>query len=93
MKVRALKTFEGIKDLERDVYPKAGDVWEVSEERANFLKSHGVVEFVEEEKIDIIENEFEIRSEEVKELVDEKIQEIEEIIKPKSNKKKKHSKK
>ena len=49
MKVRALKTFEGIKDLERDTYPKAGDVWEVTEERANFLKSHGVVEFVEEE--------------------------------------------
>ena len=93
MKVRALKTFEGIKDLERDTYPKAGDVWEVTEERANFLKSHGVIEFVEEEKKDITENEFEIRSEEVKELVDEKIQEIEEIIKPKSNKKKKHSKK
>ena len=93
MKVRALKTFEGIKDLERDTYPKAGDVWEVTEERANFLKSHGVIEFVEEEKKDITENEIEIRSEEVKELVDEKIQEIEEIIKPKSNKKKKHSKK
>ena len=55
MKIRALPKFEGIKDLERNVFPKAGDVWETSEERANFLKSHGVVEFVgseltEEEK-------------------------------------------
>jgi hypothetical protein len=51
MKIRALPKFEGIKDLERDVFPKAGDVWEVSEERANFLKSHGVIEIVEEEKV------------------------------------------
>ena len=50
MKIRALKSFEGIKDNERNVFPKAGDVWETSEERANFLKSHGVIEFVEEEK-------------------------------------------
>lgn len=96
MKIRALKKFEGIRDNERNVYPKAGDVWEVSEERANFLKEHGVIEFVEEEKeIDITENEFEIRSEEVKELVDEKIQEVEETKEeqPKSNKNKKHGKK
>ena len=50
MKIRALKAFEGIRDNERNVYPKAGEVWEVSEERANFLKSHGVIEFVEEVK-------------------------------------------
>jgi hypothetical protein len=96
MKIRALKSFEGIRDNERNVYPKEGDVWEVNEERANFLKKHGVIEFVEEEKeIDITENEFEIRSEEVKELVDEKIQEVEEIKEkqPKPNKKKKSSKK
>ena len=49
MKIRALKSFEGIKDIERGVYPKEGDVWEVDEERANFLKSHGVIEFVEDE--------------------------------------------
>ena len=48
MKIRALKSFEGIRDNERNVYPKAGDVWEVSEERANFLKEHGVIEVVEE---------------------------------------------
>ena len=51
MKVRALKKFEGIKDIERNVFPKAGDEWEVSEERANFLKKHGVIEIIEEEKI------------------------------------------
>ena len=51
MKIRALKSFEGIKDLERNVFPKEGDVWEVSEERAEFLKSHGVIEIVEEEKV------------------------------------------
>lgn len=51
MKIRALKSFEGIKDLERDVFPKEGEVWEVSKERAEFLKSHGVIEIVEEEKV------------------------------------------
>ena len=50
MKIRALKSFEGIRDNERNVYPKAGDVWEVTEKRANFLKSHGVIEFVEEKE-------------------------------------------
>lgn len=50
MKVRALKKFEGIKDLERDVFPKENDIWETSKERAEFLKSHGVIEYVEEEK-------------------------------------------
>lgn len=48
MKVRALKKFEGIKDLERDVFPKEGEIWEVSAERADLLLKHGVVELVEE---------------------------------------------
>ena len=54
MKVKALKKFETIKDLERGVIPKEGEVWETSEERAKFLLSHGVIEIVEEvkEKID-----------------------------------------
>ena len=82
MKVRALKTFEGIKDLERDTYPKAGDVWEVTKKRADFLKSHGVVEFVDEEVKDIP-------------LIDEEkiVQKVFEENKPNNNKKKKHSKK
>lgn len=50
MKVRALKKFETIRDLERNVIPKEGEVWETSEERANFLLSHGVIEIVEEMK-------------------------------------------
>lgn len=54
MKVRALPKFEGIKDLQRtkeeekDIFPKAGDEWETTKERAMFLKEHGVVEIVEE---------------------------------------------
>lgn len=64
MKVRALKKFEGIKDLERNVYPKEGDVWETSEERAEFLKAHEVIEFVEEEKDVFEEFEEEIKKEE-----------------------------
>lgn len=48
MKVRALPKFEGIKDLERDVFPKAGDEWEVTEERAKVLIENGVAEIVEE---------------------------------------------
>ena len=52
MKIRALKKFEGIKDLERQVYPKEGDVWEVTKERAEFLLGHGVIEIVKEEKVE-----------------------------------------
>ena len=77
MKVRALKAFEGTRDKIRDVYPKEGDVWEVSEERGNFLKEHGVVEIVEEIP------EIEESKEEIEE-VEEKIEEI-----PKKKKKKK----
>ena len=81
MKIRALKSFEGIRDNERNVFPKAGDVWEVSEERAKFLKSHGVIEFVEEENV------------EVEETIDVNIEDETPItkveLKPKSNKKKK----
>jgi hypothetical protein len=56
MKIKALKSFEGIKDLKRskienkDIFPKEGDTWEVTEERAKFLLSHGVIEIVEEVK-------------------------------------------
>ena len=77
MKVRALKAFEGTRDKIRDVYPKEGDIWEASEERAEFLKSHGVVEIVEETP------EIEESKEEIEE-VEEKIEEI-----PKKKKKRK----
>ena len=96
MKIRALKSFEGIRDNERNVYPKAGDVWEVSEERANFLKEHGVIEVVEEET----KEQWTVTKEEdsnvhVRPVVNNEIIDtpIEKVIKPKSNKNKKHSKK
>lgn len=82
MKIRALKSFEGIKDIERGVYPKEGDVWEVDEERANFLKSHGVIEFVEDEV-----------TEEVVQAVANAIVEEAEEEQPKLNKKKNTRKK
>ena len=89
MKIRALKSFEGIRDIERDTFPKAGDVWEVSEERANFLKSHGVVEFVEEVNA-IVDTKEE--SENIipldKEKLEEVKEEIEKHIQPKPKKKK-----
>ena len=50
VKVRALKSFERIKDAERNVYPKEGEIWEVEQERADFLLQHGVIEIVEEKK-------------------------------------------
>ena len=96
MKIRALKSFEDIRDNERNVYPKAGDVWEVSEKRANFLKEHGVIEVVEEET----KEQWTVTKEEdgnvhVRPVVNGEIIDtpVEEIIKPKTNKKKKHSKK
>ena len=82
MKIRALNSFEGIRDNERNVYPKEGDVWEVSEERANFLKSHGVVEFVGPELTEE-EKPYEAKIVETKKIE----------VKPISNKNKKHSKK
>lgn len=47
-KIKANEKFEGIRDAERNVYPKAGDEWETSKERAEFLQSKGVVEIIEE---------------------------------------------
>lgn len=57
VKVKANKGFERIKDAERSTKEKAvyfieGDIWEVELERAEFLQSKGVVEIIEEEKIE-----------------------------------------
>ena len=49
-KVKANEKFEGIRDAERNVYPKAGDIWTTTKERAEFLQSKGVVEIIKEEK-------------------------------------------
>lgn len=52
MKVRVIATnkFEGIRDAERNVFPREGDTWIATLERAEFLKEKGVVEIVEEIK-------------------------------------------
>ncbi len=91
MKVRALKAFEGTRDKVRGVYPKEGDVWDVSEERADFLKSHGVVEIVEEVSEEVVQavanaivEEAEEQNKEVNKIVNEIIEEI-----PKKKKKRK----
>ena len=47
VKVIATKKFEGIKDAERNVYPKVGDEWVTTKERAEFLQSKGVIEIIE----------------------------------------------
>ena len=47
-KVRATRKFEGIRDAERDLMPKAGDEWITTMERAEYLSSKGVVEILEE---------------------------------------------
>lgn len=92
MKIRALKSFEGIRDNERNVFPKEGDIWEVSEERANFLKEHGVVEFVEEpKKVEIVIDN--VANQPIGELQPEVKEAIEYLKNKKSNKKKKTSKK
>lgn len=96
MRVRALKKFEGLLDLERsaaenrDVYPKEGDEWEVSAERADILKSHGVVEIVEDKKENKKKEVEEEKPEEIitEEIITEPITEIK-----KTTKKKKTSKK
>lgn len=96
MKVKALKKFEGTRDNERNVYPKEGDVWEVTDERGNFLKEHGVVEIVEEE----VKEQWAVAKEEdgnvhVRPVINDEIIDtpVEKIVKPKTSKKKKSSKK
>lgn len=46
-KVQALKKFEKIVDAERKVYPKEGDVWITSKERAEMLEENNVVTILE----------------------------------------------
>lgn len=52
VKVIAKKEFEGIKDAERNVYPKEGETWETSKERAKYLKEKGVIEIIEDGTIE-----------------------------------------
>ena len=50
VRVRALPEFEGIRDSERNIKPKAGDEWTCSKERAEYLLQNGVIEIIEEIK-------------------------------------------
>lgn len=93
-----LKDFNKLKNIQRkatNVEGKlfVGDTFECDEEMAKYLLGDNVlkktvVKVLEvEPKKDMTEMEFEIRSEEVKELVKEKQKEVEKIIKPKKKKK------
>lgn len=96
-----LKDYDKIKIVERkgaDIKGQLnkGDIFECDENMVDYLTGNNalnktVVKVIEvKPEKDIREVEFEVRSEEVKELVKEKQKEVEEIIKPK---KKKSSKK
>ena len=50
VKVRALEKFERVRDAERNIIPKAGDIWETSKERAEYLQALDYVEIIEEIK-------------------------------------------
>ena len=86
-KVKANEKFEGIRDAERDAYPKAGDEWVTTKERAEFLQSKGVVEIIEE-----IQPKKKVE-EEVEKIIDKAykkdVEEILEVGKKKTNKKNK----
>lgn len=87
MRVIATKMFEGIRDAERNVYPKEGDIWEVEQERAEYLESKGVVEIIKEEKEELNEFGNPVGTRELKEV------KIERTILPEVKSKKKKSKK
>lgn len=94
MKIIAKKEFEGIRDAERNVYPKEGDIWEVSEERAEFLQSKGVVEIVEDKAPEFVEvtmpNDDVPKYETIPEVKGSRnLEKVEEVIKPKKKKSKK----
>lgn len=91
-KVKANKGFEGIKDAERSTKDKAvyfieGDIWTTTLERAEYLKSKGAVEIIEE-----IQPKKKIE-EEVEQIIDKAykkdVEEILEVGKKKTTKKNK----
>lgn len=95
VKVIATKKFEGIRDAERNVYPKAGDEWETTKERADFLFSKGVVELFIDGMPEEIEEPKEEKKveEEVEKIIDKAykkdVEEILEVGKKKTTKKNK----
>lgn len=83
VKVMATKKFEGIRDAERNVYPKEGDIWEVELERAEYLQEKGVIEIIKEEKINIGEiiEKKDWLNEAIKEKIEDRINATAEIMK------------
>ena len=63
MKVKAIINFN---DLEKDVHRNVGDVFEVSQERADFLLEHNAIEIVVEEPINVVINAEEVKNKVVK---------------------------
>lgn len=95
-KVIALKKFEGIRDAERNVFPKENEEWICSKERADYLVANNVVKIKEiiEEEIPKIENVEKIMWEkENGKVVASNYDETETKIKVKKTTKKKTSKK
>lgn len=87
-KVKANEKFEGIRDAERDVYPKSGDEWITTKERAEYLQSKGVIEIIEEIKP---KKKYE---KEVEKIIDKAYKkDVEEILEVKPKKAKKNKKK
>lgn len=99
--VKAIRNFNDV--VEKNEYgldtPRTAEVsiWNCTKERYEFLKQNnavvlmGIEEFKEEKK-DITETDFDIRSKEVKKLVDEEVKTLKQE-KPKKETKKKTSKK
>lgn len=92
VKVKANKGFENVKDAERStkektVYFIEGDIWEVDEERAEYLQSKGAVEIIEEVK------KVEVDSKKIaEELLDDPYKDFEVEKKTKKESKKKKAK-
>ena len=90
--VKALPGFIGKKDVERDKYPTLGEEWTTSLERAEYLVSKGAVEIVgeiKEEKTETTKKQEELIVPIKGELLEKVAEQLTEIIKPKSVKKKK----
>ena len=90
MKVKVIKDFN---DLQEKKQRKIGDVFECTEDRANFLKEHNAVEFIEEEQWAVLEEEdgnVHVRPVIDGEIVDTPVEKVEDYSK--KNKKKKGKK-
>ena len=56
VKVRALEKFEKVRDAERNIIPKVGDIWETTKERGEYLAGLGYVEIIKVTPQKVIES-------------------------------------